>query len=63
VILEERVSQRGAQLRGDFDEASVALPGLRIEELPLLLFWQALLSAGALFVLRLVLVAAPVNSG
>ena len=61
VVLEERVAQRRAQLRGDFDQAAVALPGLGVEQLLLLLLGQALLRAAALFVVAFVLVAAPLG--
>ncbi len=61
VVLEERVAQRLAQLRGDFDKAAVALPGLGVEQLLFLLLGQALLGAASLFVVAFVLVAAPVG--
>ena len=60
VVLEERVAQRCAKRRGDFDQAAVALPGLGVEQLLALLLGQALLAA-ALLVVALVLVVAPVG--
>jgi hypothetical protein len=61
VILEEPVTQRLAELRGDFDKATVALPGLGIEQLLFLLIGQALARAAALFVFSALLVATPVG--
>ena len=61
VVLEQVVAECLAQLRGGFDEAAVALPGLGIEQLLFLLLGQALLGAAALLVVAFVLVAAPVG--
>ena len=61
VILEQRVAERRAQLRGDLDKAAVALPGLGVEQLLALLFGQALHGAAAVFIVALVFVVAPVG--
>jgi len=59
VVVEDRVAQGGPQLRGDLDQAAVALPGPGVEQLLALLLGQAPLGAAALLVVALVLVVAP----
>lgn len=61
VVLEERVAQRLAQHRGDFDKAAVAFPSPGVEQFLSLLFGQSFPRAAALVVIGFVLVAAPVS--
>ena len=48
-------------MRGDLDQAAVAFPGPRVEQLLALLLGQALLRADVLVVVAFVLVVAPVG--